>query len=510
MGTAPPRSPVAMERGADRHGNFADETGLLGNNDFAAGAEIMVTNQQEGGDTSDAEEDYSEADSNSAPDLLRPPNLADLLLLDEGRCRAPMRSKIPSGAKVACICGKLALECKRHAEYRVINDADRAEPGYYLRAVGVKGEHGLQGIRYPVAHVEELRTLQDQEMNRAAQTLTMDDEDPEEPCEEAGLSPRRVSFGAATRVTLGPTQQGGRPSVVDLSQSPTRTPPHLWFGLEDTVGERWIVSDLSTARDYENTGAFRLVKVFTDNLEAERWRGAQGKSASRSKSTAPPGRNQVEGGTQDTSCGDSSSSSDSARGNQPRTRKPRSAPKETRARRRRTTRKGTRYDSDSESSPYGESSDSSTSSSSSSSRRGQGRKKHSRSRHKRSLDSGRKGSGSRRKNKAGPNQPLPRPGEDKSTGDKDLIYGMSIHGTEIEAALGPEDMRLRDADELFNAAMDVTSLPGMFGSVGGVQFSDDMQGRRRWRPLSYPQRLEREHRSMIHYGKHRSVMPLGR
>lgn len=67
-------------------------------------------------------------------------------------------------------------------------------------------------------------------------------------------------------------------------------------------------------------------------------------------------------------------------------------------------------------------------------------------------------------------------GEDKSTGNKDLIHGMSIHGVEVDGALGPEDMRQRDAEELYNAAMDVTSLPGMCSLVGSVHLSEDMQG----------------------------------
>ena len=51
-----------------------------------------------------------------------------------------------------------------------------------------------------------------------------------------------------------------------------------------------------------------------------------------------------------------------------------------------------------------------------------------------------------------------RVGEDKYVGNKDLIHGLSVHGTEIDATLGLEDMRQRDADELYNAAMDITSL----------------------------------------------------
>jgi hypothetical protein len=55
-------------------------------------------------------------------------------------------------------------------------------------------------------------------------------------------------------------------------------------------------------------------------------------------------------------------------------------------------------------------------------------------------------------------------GPDPSTGDKKRIYGMAVNGTKIDAAAAPPDMRSRDSTELFNAAVDVLSLPGMFGN----------------------------------------------
>ena len=209
-----------------------------------------------GEERSDAEgEDNSEAES-STSEGNRPPNLADLILLDEGRCRAPMRSKVASGAKLACICGKPTQECKRHADFRVTSDADRAPPGYYYRAVGVQGTHGLQGPRFSETYVEELRALQDHEMIQAAQTLALDDD---EPRAEPDMSPRRVSFGGVTRNTLeGPTPPNTNPVVVDLSRSPNNTPTSLGFGMEDAAGGRWVVPDLPSARGYESTGAFRL------------------------------------------------------------------------------------------------------------------------------------------------------------------------------------------------------------------------------------------------------------
>jgi hypothetical protein len=41
---------------------------------------------------------------------------------------------------------------------------------------------------------------------------------------------------------------------------------------------------------------------------------------------------------------------------------------------------------------------------------------------------------------------------------------MSITGTEVDKALGPKDWRSKDTVELYNAAVDITALPGMLGS----------------------------------------------
>jgi hypothetical protein len=54
---------------------------------------------------------------------------------------------------------------------------------------------------------------------------------------------------------------------------------------------------------------------------------------------------------------------------------------------------------------------------------------------------------------------------------------MAINGMEIDAAAGPPDMRRRDSSDLFGAAVDVTSLPGMFsnGTNGNKESYDEAQ-----------------------------------
>jgi hypothetical protein len=49
-------------------------------------------------------------------------------------------------------------------------------------------------------------------------------------------------------------------------------------------------------------------------------------------------------------------------------------------------------------------------------------------------------------------------------GNKEHIHKLAVDGTEINDVVGPPDMRTKDVTELFNAATDVTSIPGMLGS----------------------------------------------
>jgi hypothetical protein len=58
--------------------------------------------------------------------------------------------------------------------------------------------------------------------------------------------------------------------------------------------------------------------------------------------------------------------------------------------------------------------------------------------------------------------------EDPSTGDSQLIYGMSINGVKIDGVVAPDSMRRKDRGSLYNASVDVTSLPGGWNSNKGV------------------------------------------
>jgi hypothetical protein len=69
-------------------------------------------------------------------------------------------------------------------------------------------------------------------------------------------------------------------------------------------------------------------------------------------------------------------------------------------------------------------------------------------------------------------------GNDLSVGNRKRVHDLPINGKEIDKAAGPPDMRSKDSAELWNAAVDVTALPGMFiniGSGGGDNIDEEAQ-----------------------------------
>jgi uncharacterized membrane protein YgcG len=68
-------------------------------------------------------------------------------------------------------------------------------------------------------------------------------------------------------------------------------------------------------------------------------------------------------------------------------------------------------------------------------------------------------------------------GNDPSVGNRKRVHDLPINGKEIDKAAGPPEMRSKDSSELWNAAVDVTALPGMFISIGsgGGDIDDEAQ-----------------------------------
>ena len=64
--------------------------------------------------------------------------------------------------------------------------------------------------------------------------------------------------------------------------------------------------------------------------------------------------------------------------------------------------------------------------------------------------------------------------EDPSKGTKDKVFGMSINGTKLDKAIAPADLRTKEQSEFYNAAVDVTSLPGGWNPQKGRGLQDEL------------------------------------
>jgi hypothetical protein len=69
-------------------------------------------------------------------------------------------------------------------------------------------------------------------------------------------------------------------------------------------------------------------------------------------------------------------------------------------------------------------------------------------------------------------------GNDPLVGNCKWVHDLPINGKEIDKAAGPPDMRSKDSAKLWNVAVDVTALPGMFINIrsgGGDNIDDKAQ-----------------------------------
>jgi hypothetical protein len=468
-----------------------------------------------------------ETDSNyDSDDFENPPEISSLILLEDHHCRAPTQVKSTNGSKVSCYCGKLGSECGRHKEREVY----RCNPGYYtgmsnpLR--GFKG-HGRIGVYYTNEQYAALRLQENTEMDVlvASQRDTVSDGD-----EEAAEFSReaRVSFGSSVEVIDIDN------SSVDQPTNTARTPEELRASLEavtggrkksrpkqnkndqpssepyyafiDPNGRRWILQDFDQVRLCLDTGwgGLKLHKVFITLAEATKWKSQVTSAAEDSASFStlrygaqhppisgvdkmsrePPkakrspsrtkSRSKGKGGggssssSSDDSEEDSDSKSTSSSGSDGRKTK-KKTPRNDKRRSKRNTR-GQQHkkhldDSDPSSSESSSSSSEDSKSDSTVERRRSRRRRRRTTKKKRSKK--RSSSRGRRKSYNGP---------DPSVGDKEHIHKLAVDGTEIDNVVGPPDMRTKDVTELFNAATDITSIPGMLGSnLSLEETSDDVR-----------------------------------
>jgi hypothetical protein len=455
-----------------------------------------------------------ESSSNWDPtDYGRPPEVSSLVHLGPHHCRVPTQVKARDGSKVSCVCGKTEAECKRHKE-KIEKGAYRGTDGYYVAmsdpARGFSG-HGKLALFYTPAQYQELRR---QESSRIETLLSAQHDDLSSGDEETTELAReaRVSFGSSVKFA-GTSQvdpaitraadielarqnleahTGGRvksrSSRKNLLPAPADVSIPFHYGLEDSQGRRWVLTDFRQVQACLVKHGFALKEVFPSKTDAKQWKNQEisidddsmrflamfgalpedtspPKTSSKHNKSKPSSRVRREKENDDPDPSESDHSSESSLSSdakRPAKKKPsknkKGNTKDHRPSRRRPS-----------SSPSSSSSSESLSSTSSSSGRSLSV---SRARKKKHKTSRRKGTKARKKKRSS-HRGTTIPGADASAGDKKHIHKMSITGNAIDEAMGPEDFRGKDVVELYNAAADISALPGMLGSTGTDETSED-------------------------------------
>ena len=459
-------------------------------------------------------------------DIEQPHEISSLILLEEQHCRASTQVRSSNGSKISCVCGKLGSECGRH----IGNNIYRGNPGYYVGMSnpfrGFKG-HGKTGVYYTTEQYTELRRQENIEMDVLVASQRHETSDGEQEAEEFSRE-TRVSFGSGVEVIEGETSTtipgrtpeqirasleantGGRTnsrSQQNKSSSSGKDPESVpYYAFIDPSGRRWILQDFDQVRLCldTNCGGLKLHKVFVTLSEATKWKSqvmspaddtasfatlhhiaphppisltdrmsrepakttlgsSRTKSRSNSKREENPSASSSEDLDMDSSSASSCDSATSSKGkkkNGSRNNK-RSSKKGDR----RSKRESRKHHDDTDPS----SSDSSSSEDSESDSTVEKRKTRRRRRKSTKKKRSKKRSISRGRH-------VSYNGPDPSVGDKEHIYKLAVDGTEIDEVVGPPDMRTKDVTELFNAATDITSIPGMLGSnISLEETSEDVR-----------------------------------
>jgi hypothetical protein len=469
----------------------------------------------------DAEMGGDETDSNyDSEDVEHPPEISSLILLDAHHCRAPTQVKSTNGTKISCACGKLGSECGRHKD----REGYRCNPGYYIGMStpfrGFKG-HGKIGVYYTKAQYAELRRQENTVMEVLVASQRDETSDGDEEAAELARE-SRVSFGSSdevidaddsstdqprnvaktpeeVRASLEATTGGRKKSRLKPSKSSKAdedTDSNLYYAFIDPSGRRWVLQDPEQVRLCLDTNwnGLKLYKVFVTLAQALAWKiqvsspeedaihlsnvhvkyvaqqppiKAVDKMSRAEFSTKPASsrtksRSKGKGGdssSSDESADDSDSESPSGSSSSDQDQKKKKSSRGSVKRRPKKNDQGRRHkkhhdDSD----PSSSDSNSSSSNESSSDNTIEKRK----TRRRRKTTKKKKRSKKRRSARRSKSSLFNGP--DPSVGDKEHIYKFAVDGTEIDDEAGPPNLRSKDIVELFGAATDVTSMPGMLGS----------------------------------------------
>lgn len=450
----------------------------------------------------------SDAESET-PGMVNPTQMTYVGL---SQCRIRTSVKTEDGVQVQCICGRETTSCRRHTRQR-IGGRTRHPPGYYVTCIASQGGHlhGKLGTR--ISRTEwEARLAEEKEQVEEDIEAQQDDDSGEEEEELNRLraeNRRGVGFNTGSQGQEPPLEEDtarvGTRDGLNLGTAFDKADVHTpedqgpWYALEDRTGGRWTTNDEEEA-EFLVKAKFTPVTVFGTEQEAQRWMKQQGSPLEKDA----PSRKDQRG--------------KKAQGDRNRRQK-KKHPKEAKKPHRKVHKKkspiysssssngGTSGDSsdpedseeessddeseDSEYSSEEDSSDTDSSCSSSSSsdsesswssgdkpygrhkkkskRRIQKKKRAKRKKSKKGHRERYKGQrGRKQSRKKGSKKTKSRRRRrgrvpkifsvDPSTGNSRMIYGK--HVSRIRDKAGPPGMRLKDTDELFEAALDVAELPG--------------------------------------------------
>jgi hypothetical protein len=479
-----------------------------------------IEQDERSGVDSDLDEQLTEFDDSDVDSLFGETNPSNLLHLTEEFCRVPCNVKVVGSSKsVSSICGRKADICKRHFTKR--DKGGRQSIGFYARVEGPGGQvHGKLGSIFLSESQMEVRLKKDR--NEMEEHHHAQEGDTEEEAEIETLRrlqdlrqdkapsrslPKSVAFGGEETRSFPPN-----PSLANPSPPPTQLRAddprrleipfrglavrekakektggdELWVGMIDEHGLRQMVLGLQRALAFVNDHQWTLVRTFTSTAESDDWAH---QSPERKDQSPPPTRRERpkrSSTTAERQRDDVDELPSSGRARKPNnrgseSRKVSRSRERTKQSKKDGQRKKKRDKRRRRRSPSSSSSSSSSTSSSSTSDDGYSRGRKNSRRKESSSESEQESRRHGRRHRRGPSPKIPpvnTAGADVSKGLKNFAFEKDLTGTEIDKVIGPEGMSTKDADQLYNLAVDVASLPGMYIARNDSNMDEDAEATR--------------------------------
>ena len=427
---------------------------------------------------SDADTDAEEEDDQ------REPSISNLVHLTEKHCRTIYKAKLADGTSTDVVCGRTCVACNSHTKQRTTPGRNRQQaPGWYEALSPARGKviHGSVGGYYiSDKGMEARKALSKEELAQAIrrQDTRIDEDEWEELQALKRASGRRgdpkgpvkfegeVAMPASSNSTsngaeLAPTSSPGFNSKLAPTPSIGRTAKVAAKMVEDNESSDYDTDTEEEEKPRKARRKKKAVKIVEDNESSDYDTDTEEEETPRKscrKKKAIYKRRQFDKRRAEKRRAKEQKRKDREREERRRARKA-GGRKKRRGRHRGHGRRGRKYDgyssssdsSSSSSSEYGySSSDDSYYSSSDGSSSGSDRRAY------------RKRTKAARKSMKAPSLDKSLFGPDPSEGNPKQIYGVQIMGDDIDRAMAPDGMSAKSAKGIYDSAVDVTALPGMY------------------------------------------------